>query len=552
MRLKVVALLALLVLLPWFVYSRSTGQASVRTALGLVERPTRRIEPIPPPANLDKYAEKIRDCEHQPADSMCFNILAENTGEPYFCERTAVERRWCFTRLAAASGNWQLCDHITESVLKADGTWTQRPYVADDCFLGAVKMHPDPQACDLLEARWGEHPTNSSVVEECEREPSYRLPCREILARKKEEDSRRATALAACRDSRPLRVAAIPAPAPSAALTAPESTPPEPRIAELIAAYRPADVVNELGVWPFFHLAWMPDGQLLDTGRHVFSHEGHLRGHPPSAPDRAGGLVFSPDGRLRAALSQQVPNAVFIARADGSDPYFFGAGGTPGTTVLDGFSWTPSGNEIWWVERGPAGPGRVLSGDPTYRCPPHQRECKGRTVLRGQADYLQISSRGRLAEIVTAPSGQKLRLQDLDGSNEQLLDLPASFSKLVWSPDGRFVALIAGSGRRSDLWVLDTLSDNRRLVGLIAHSGSDVAWSPNSDEIAVVIEEQDAKEGPIPGRFLVGVLPDGKSQRLLADAGDKCRFLYPAWTRGRLAVERVCDQRDRVWLLALH
>ena len=133
-----------------------------------------------------------------------------------------------------------------------------------------------------------------------------------------------------------------------------------------------------------------------------------------------------------------------------------------------------------------------------------------------------------------------------------MLDLARSFTKLVWSPDGRFLALIAEDGRRgSDLWVLDTLSDSPRPVGLIAHSGTEPVWSPSSDEIAVVLSAQDGKDGVYQGRFLVGVLADGKSQRLLADARPECRFVYPAWTRGRLAVERVCESTERVWLLAV-
>src|SRR5437868_3014519 len=109
MRFKVQIVVASVLVLPCAVYSLSSARRSVRASLGTDQPAKWHIEPIPPPANVGKYAEKIRECEQQPAGSMCFNLLADKTAEPYFCERTAMERRRCFSGLAAASGNWQLC-----------------------------------------------------------------------------------------------------------------------------------------------------------------------------------------------------------------------------------------------------------------------------------------------------------------------------------------------------------------------------------------------------------------------------------------------------------
>jgi len=162
---KLIIALALVIVGPWAVYSLTTGRKSDRAAMESDE-PATHVEPIAAPANVGEYADKIHECEQPGASSLCFNRLAEATQEPYFCERTVLDRRQCFSGVAANTGDWRLCEHITESIRKRDGTSVQRPYIAEECYLAVASKTRDPTVCDALEARWNEHPPTDGTGRE--------------------------------------------------------------------------------------------------------------------------------------------------------------------------------------------------------------------------------------------------------------------------------------------------------------------------------------------------------------------------------------------------
>ncbi len=108
------------------------------------------------------------------------------------------------------------------------------------------------------------------------------------------------------------------------------------------------------------------------------------------------------------------------------------------------------------------------------------------------ADEPQISPDGqqvlyvrRFNDIMADRTQSHVWLSDLTGgAHEPLLAEEGSYSSPRWSPDGRRIAYLRKSGKRTALYVHYLNSGRDALLGSFEEKPEDLAWSPNGDMLA--------------------------------------------------------------------
>ncbi|MBZ0089908.1 MAG: DPP IV N-terminal domain-containing protein, partial [Thermoanaerobaculia bacterium] len=89
-----------------------------------------------------------------------------------------------------------------------------------------------------------------------------------------------------------------------------------------------------------------------------------------------------------------------------------------------------------------------------------------------------------------------------DGSREvRLTSSPDSETTPRWSPDGRYLAFLAAGGEEekkkgAQVWLLDRAGGEAQQITAVKGGVSDLAWSPDSTRLALVVSDFDADEDP--------------------------------------------------------
>jgi TolB protein len=136
--------------------------------------------------------------------------------------------------------------------------------------------------------------------------------------------------------------------------------------------------------------------------------------------------------------------------------------------------------------------------------------------------------------------GNDLYVSGADGNDQRRL--AQSASSPAWSPDGRKIAFVHGTGTASDVYVIDGDGSGLRRVTRTATSDEAPVWSPNGRQIALARKIPFAGIGGKPGvggNFEIFVMnADGSGQRRLTH--EAARDYAPAWSAdGRwIAFER--------------
>jgi TolB protein len=89
-----------------------------------------------------------------------------------------------------------------------------------------------------------------------------------------------------------------------------------------------------------------------------------------------------------------------------------------------------------------------------------------------------------------ARSRYSLEVADSDGHNPQsLLISPEPIMSPSWSPDGRKIACVSFEKKRSQIYIIDVETGQRRLVTSFPGINGAPAWSPNGRTLAVVLSK---------------------------------------------------------------
>jgi len=100
------------------------------------------------------------------------------------------------------------------------------------------------------------------------------------------------------------------------------------------------------------------------------------------------------------------------------------------------------------------------------------------TTVDGQPSFSLDGT--RLAFARTTGAGKVIVTADADGRNQ--VEIPMTplpeVANLAWSPDGRWIAVPAGDGDTSTLWIVDTVARNARKTDGLALDDEGVYWRP--------------------------------------------------------------------------
>ncbi|MBW3587574.1 MAG: hypothetical protein KY448_17565, partial [Cyanobacteria bacterium 0813] len=87
---------------------------------------------------------------------------------------------------------------------------------------------------------------------------------------------------------------------------------------------------------------------------------------------------------------------------------------------------------------------------------------------------------------------QDIYLLDLNrGTAKNLTQKPRNYDELSWSPDGKFIAFVAGELNNQKLYTINADGDQlNKLTPRLEPSGiSELAWSSDSQQIAFIFNE---------------------------------------------------------------
>ena len=84
-----------------------------------------------------------------------------------------------------------------------------------------------------------------------------------------------------------------------------------------------------------------------------------------------------------------------------------------------------------------------------------------------------------------------LEVADMDGYHPQnLLNSSEPIMSPSWSPDGRYIAYVSFENKRSQIYKVDVVTGQRRLITSFPGINGAPAWSPSGKELAVVLSKE--------------------------------------------------------------
>ena len=233
--------------------------------------------------------------------------------------------------------------------------------------------------------------------------------------------------------------------------------------------------------------------------------------------------TFSPDGRFLAFISRSTSraaeaaiNSVHVAPTTIAEPTIRTLYSTREWNIpyLD---WSPDGELIAFLTISPtAGAIRVVSreggepsifdtGIPTYW---HWRpdsagmvtHLGGRATTRGKANVSIITSSGTTKDAQTV-----------------IADLPGAFQSPHWSPDGRYILLVAYTGRQDELILADAAGKPICTLQIVEKNAY-FAWSPDGRAVAVLDTEPSSLGILVPDELIIHDLASGEHKAVHDEA----------------------------------
>lgn len=99
----------------------------------------------------------------------------------------------------------------------------------------------------------------------------------------------------------------------------------------------------------------------------------------------------------------------------------------------------------------------------------------------------------RIAYVLTRPSNYLLQVADADGYNPRsLLVSTQPIMSPAWSPNGQQIAYVSFEGRKSQIYVADVATGQRRQVSAAPGINGAPAWSPDGQRLALVLSTSGA------------------------------------------------------------
>src|SRR5262245_2160924 len=199
---------------------------------------------------------------------------------------------------------------------------------------------------------------------------------------------------------------------------------------------------------------------------------------------------LSPDGKLRALISSDGKDALFVSDADGGNVRQL----TPAAMTAGACAWTPDSKRLMFLAR----PFAALGTLQTAQWQLHTIDADGKNLKPlasspDGAEQPRIAKDGRLAYLRNYPREGKLPRMDLvvgEGAEAKPIVKNTFINEFTWSPDSKSIAystfgalvfhdLATGKEQRIDLASIDP-----RLKG---DSAWYLAFSPDSQSIACAI-----------------------------------------------------------------
>lgn len=119
----------------------------------------------------------------------------------------------------------------------------------------------------------------------------------------------------------------------------------------------------------------------------------------------------------------------------------------------------------------------------------------------------------RIAYVLVQRANNKARyaleVADMDGYNPKtLLSSPSPIMSPAWSPDGKKIAYVSFEKKRSQVYISDVMSGQRRLVTDFRGINGAPAWAPDGQRLAVALSKKEAQ----PHIYIVNLGSGGDQQ----------------------------------------
>ena len=178
---------------------------------------------------------------------------------------------------------------------------------------------------------------------------------------------------------------------------------------------------------------------------------------------------YSPDNS-KIAFGEFYENGVWVANADGTDPFRLTASGSAP-------AWSPDGSKLAFHVGGTAGAERhiwIMNADGT----------SVRQLSRTNGSFPNWSPQGDKI-LFHGEVNSGIWLISPDGSEEMLLDREGGYP--AWSPDGTEIAYV--DLKDWCIWVMNADGTDKRK--LTDHRGIHPTWSPDGSQIAYEVSQRD-------------------------------------------------------------
>lgn len=234
--------------------------------------------------------------------------------------------------------------------------------------------------------------------------------------------------------------------------------------------------------------------------------------------------VWSADGRRLAFLQQSKPQSLMpirsdlmVMNADGSGAHKLASAPIRDLT----FSWSRDGADLVFA----AG---VFGSSDVYAVDARTGARRPLTQDGGSREPV-VSRDGRIAFIRGVSSQYQLVVVESDGSGERVVHAAtASLSQPAWSPDGRWLVVVARVGEASHLELVRADGSRRRLLTRPGRSSDESpVWSPWGERVAFIRHRAGT---PVASGAIATIRPSGAQLRLLARARLTDRLgVVPQW-----------------------